>query len=241
MEATTHLTPQAIAHPARRFTRPSLRTNIRSPQAANLTALVAQAAATPPPLGFDARQLLPAENPDPEARAEAWQTCWEAISPPVLKYIRLKNGTSADDHDILADAMTTAYLEVEGGRYEYRAGIPFTAYVKGIARNLIRDTYRHERRNTPLDDDGEHPHLIDDSTPLEDLIAAGQAREAIRQVAAELTPRRRDVLLLYSEGYDTAQIAARLDISTDLVRQEKTRAIKHLKRRLHDLHALRAG
>ena len=63
----------------------------------------------------------------------------------VLKFIRLNNYTRELDEDIFQEAMLTAYLEVERGHYIPREGIPFTAYVKGIARNKIREARRRER------------------------------------------------------------------------------------------------
>lgn len=177
---------------------------------------------------FDVRRLLPTENPDSRDRAEAWGACWEAISRAVLKYIRCKNGTSADDREILADSMVIAYMEVEGGRYQHRADVPFTAYVKGIARNMIRDAYRRDRRHVPLEAGANH--VADD---VDIALESAHQRDKFRRCTEDLTPRRRMVLMLYSEGYSTAQIAERLGISTDLVRQEKARAIQRLRKLLN--------
>src|SRR4051794_6707522 len=99
--------------------------------------------------GLDVRRLLPDQNPDAADREEAWRACWDAVGTAVLKFIRVKNRTSTDDRDILADSMATAYVEIERGNYEYRTGIPLTAYVKGIARNKILEAYRRDLRLIP--------------------------------------------------------------------------------------------
>src|SRR5512144_2017194 len=89
------------------------------------------------------RRLLPSSNPDPEDRATAWAEWHRRLGgQAVLSYIRAANNTAEPDEDILQDALMTAYVEVERGRYQQRAGIPFTAYVKGIARNKIREARR---------------------------------------------------------------------------------------------------
>jgi RNA polymerase sigma factor (sigma-70 family) len=178
--------------------------------------------------GLDVRRLLPSENPDEDDRAQAWQACWDDIGDAVLKYIRYKNRTSTEDTDILADSMAIAYVEVERGRYQNRSGVPFSAYVKGIARNMILEAMRRDRRSVPLDDlyDGHDQH------DLEAVIERSEQREALHRHMLELSPRRRQVLLLYGEGHDTSQIASNLGIREDLVRQEKSRGIQQLKRKL---------
>ena len=102
-------------------------------------------------------RLLPSANRDPRDRIDAWGE-WFASGgeASVLAFVRVKNDTSEPDMDILQDAMITAYLEVERGRYEPRAGIPFAAYVKGIARNKIREARRRTRRFVPLDNTPEY-------------------------------------------------------------------------------------
>jgi RNA polymerase sigma factor (sigma-70 family) len=177
---------------------------------------------------LDIKRLLPTENPDVRDRAYAWQVCWEIIEEPVLRYIRCKNRTSTDDAEIFADAMTLAYLEVERGNYEPREGVPFTAYVKGIARNMIFEAYRRDKRAVPL------LELFDraDNHDLEKAVEQSEEREALQRHLQELSPRRRQVLLLHCEGHDTAQIADNLGIREDLVRQEKCRGIQQIKRKI---------
>jgi RNA polymerase sigma factor (sigma-70 family) len=183
---------------------------------------------TLPGKNLDIRRLLPSENPDPIDRANAWQDCWHHISTPVLKYIRCKNGTSMDDREILEDAMATAYVEVERGNYEYRENVPFTAYVKGIARNMIREAYRRDKRSVPLDETFDRP----DEHEFESNVELWEEHEALHMRLLELPARRRQVLLLCSEGHETWQIAHDLGIREDLVRQEKSRALQQLRRKM---------
>jgi hypothetical protein len=98
-------------------------------------------------------RLLPHVNADPADRATAWAEWYATVgAPSVLAFVRVQNDTSAPDDDILQDAIVTAYEEVERGRYEPRAGIPFTAYVKGIARNKIREARRRTCASRPSRD-----------------------------------------------------------------------------------------
>jgi len=180
------------------------------------------------------RRLLPSANPDPTDRARAW-TEWQASigGTAVLKFVRLSNNTAELDEDILQDAMLTAYVEVERGHFQQRAGIPFTAYVKGIARNKIREARRRNRRWAPLEEVANVPA---DPAPraLEGTVERHEARRALRQGLEQLPPQRRQVLQHYLDGDSLAEIAQRLDITEALVRQHKHRALE----RLHQLSVL---
>src|SRR5258706_12004774 len=174
------------------------------------------------------RRLLPSANPNSTDRARAWTEWQDAIGgPAVLKFVRLSNNPAEADEDILQDAMLTAYVEVERGRYEQRAGVPFTAYVKGIARNKIREARRRGWRWAALE---EAANLPADPAPraLESAVENRQAKQALRQGLEQLSPQRRRVLQHYLDGDSLAEIAQRLDITEALVRQHKHRALERL-------------
>lgn len=175
------------------------------------------------------RRLLPSANPDQADRAHAWAE-WQASvgEAAVLKFIRLANTTSEPDEDIFQDAMLTAFLEVERGRFEPRTGIPFTAYVKGIARNKIREARRRDRYWTGLE---EVPNPEDDELhrQLETSIEHREQAEALRSGLANLPAARRSVLERYLKGKSTPEIAHELDMSEELVRQHKCRGLRRLR------------
>jgi RNA polymerase sigma-70 factor (ECF subfamily) len=174
------------------------------------------------------RQLLPHANPDPSERAIAWNEWQSSVGKEaVLKFIRIHNNTTEPDEDILQDALLTAYLEVERGRYERRDGIPFTAYVKGIARNKIREARRRERYHTSLDE-----VLETSSEPaprhLETVVERSEQHRALFKGLSLLSPQRRLVLERYIYGATTSEIAAELSITEELVRQHKCRGLRSL-------------
>ncbi len=174
------------------------------------------------------RRLLPSANPDPQDRACAWAE-WQARlgGPAVLRFVRSSNNTAEQDEDIFQDAMLTAYVEVERGRYEHRAGIPFTAYVKGIARNKIREARRRGWRWAALEEANDLPA---DPAPraLEGAVERHEARRALDLGLEKLPPQRRQVLQRYLAGESLAEIAQRLEITEALVRQHKHRAVERL-------------
>ncbi len=174
------------------------------------------------------RRLLPSANPDPADRARAWAE-WQARlgGPAVLRFVRSSNNTAEPDEDILQDAMLTAYVEVERGRYEHREGVPFTAYVKGIARNKIREARRRDRRWAALDEVADVP-ADPAPRPLEGAVESRENSRALRQGMEKLPPLRRQVLQRYLDGDSLAEIAQRLEINEALVRQHKHRALERL-------------
>jgi RNA polymerase sigma factor (sigma-70 family) len=174
-------------------------------------------------------RLLPGTNPDQGERARAWSE-WQASigETSVLKFIRANNTTNEPDEDILQDALLTAYLEVERGRYEQRAGVPFTAYVKGIARNKIREARRRERYWTGLE---EIPYKPADTSQrqLEVSIEVREQVEALCHGLSRLPSHRRQVLERYIRGKTTVQIAAELAMTEEVVRQHKCRGLRSLR------------
>lgn len=172
-------------------------------------------------------RLLPSNNRSPEDRARAWAE-WHLRrgEQAVLNYIRSSNNTAEAHEDILQDAMMTAYVEVERGHYEHRAGIPFTAYVKGIARNKIREARRRNRHWEPLE---EANHLrADAARELETVYDRREERRALRRGLAQLPDRRRQVLEGILGGESLSQIATRLKMSEENVRQHKHRGLRRL-------------
>lgn len=174
-------------------------------------------------------RLLPSRNGDRTDRLTAWNE-WQRLvgERSLLSFIRLHNNTGEPDEDLLQEALLTAYLEVERGRYEPRRGIPFTAYVKGIARNKIREARRRERHLSPLDDLAQ---MCADGNPrqLEAVIERHEERQALRCSMDGLSAQRRQVLERVLAGDSTGEIARKLDITEDLVRQHKSRAVRSLR------------
>jgi RNA polymerase sigma factor (sigma-70 family) len=176
------------------------------------------------------RQILPSSNPDRHARASAWAEWQATVGDAALrKFIQANNYTAEPDEDILQETMLTAYLEVERGSYQLRTGIPFTAYVKGIARNKIREARRRQVIWLPL----EEIHLpMGVQRQLEIQMEYREEHRTLHRGLEHLTVLRRQVLEGVLNGESTAEIAAGLAMSKDLVRQHKSRALRSLRRSL---------
>jgi RNA polymerase sigma factor (sigma-70 family) len=174
-------------------------------------------------------RLLPHTNGDPADRAVAWEEWYvNAGAASVLAFVRTQNDTPEPDADILQEAIAIAYAEVERGRYEPRANIPFTAYVKGIARNKIREARRRTRRLVPIEE--APPSLLEsDATYLERAVERQEQLTQLRADLSRLPPCRRRVLQRYIQGQSTVEIARAMEMSEDAVRQHKCRALRSLR------------
>ncbi len=174
------------------------------------------------------KRLLPQTNPDAADRRQAWAE-WQAKSgPAVLSFIRVNNTSAEPPEDLWQDTLAAAYVEVERGQYQLRAGVPFTAYVKGIARNKIRAARRRERGWAPLDEGLPAGGTGGSQRLLEHLVEQRAQRAALRHGLAQLPADWRAVLERYLRGERPAEIARQLGLTEALVRQRKHRGLSRL-------------
>jgi RNA polymerase sigma factor (sigma-70 family) len=178
-------------------------------------------------------RLLPSLNENPQDRAAAWTEWYDQVGErAVLSFVRAKNDTIEPDMDIVQEAMTIAYVEVERGRYKPRVGIPFAAYVKGIARNKIREARRRCRRYVLVEDVSEHlatRALLGGGPRPEAIVVRREESASLRAGLSRLTPCRREVLEGYLGGRSTTEIARMLGMSEAAVRQHKSRGLRSLR------------
>jgi RNA polymerase sigma factor (sigma-70 family) len=180
------------------------------------------------------QRILPDQNTDRQDRAWAWAEWQAGFGEIVLgRYVRAHNTTREADDDIIQDALITAYLSVERGSFRPRDGVPFTAYVVGIARNKIREARRRERHLTDLDDEPEEleRRLVGTiQRQPERAIERREQRDQLRSGLSRLPDARRQVIEHYLAGASTDEIASHLSMSEALVRQHKCRGLRALQR-----------
>ena len=175
-------------------------------------------------------RLMPSTNPDASERARAWEE-WQRIGETLLiNFVRAHNNTREPDDDLVQEALLTAYLGVERGQYQPREGVPFTAYVKGIARNKIREAWRRSRRLVDLE---EIPYQPDGRLPRqpEEWVEQREEQAVLRDGLEKLSGARKQVMLRYLNGERTDEIAERMAMSEALVRQHKCRGLRSMKQR----------
>ncbi|CAG0998941.1 hypothetical protein ANRL2_03843 [Anaerolineae bacterium] len=172
------------------------------------------------------QRLLPVHNPDAEDRAHAWNEWLSGGgSEPVRRFIRWTNGTSTEDDEILQETLIIAYVKVERGLYEDR-NLPFTAFLKKIAWYKIMEASRRNAGQVSLDELYEY---ASEETHEHERAEFWKEHEVLRRGLEELPPRRSRVMLMYENGYSTAEIAQLLNIREELVRKEKSLGLRQLR------------
>jgi RNA polymerase sigma factor (sigma-70 family) len=173
----------------------------------------------------------------------AWEEWQEASGAHILmRFVRARNFTCEADEDIIQDALLTAYLGVESGRYQPREGVPFAAYVIGIARNKLREARRRDMHLTRLDETeeetgGRRPASL--QRQPEQVIERREQREQLRTGVDHLTGARRAVIEQSLAGISTGEIAGQLAISEALVRQHRCRGARALRQALDSAQPVR--
>ncbi|KMN19456.1 RNA polymerase sigma factor [Pseudomonas weihenstephanensis] len=170
---------------------------------------------------------MPGLKPDP-ALAESFREFYTQI----LHFLRKRTDNASDAADMTQDVFT------QWLGYQDRAKVEQPrAFLFQMARNLLRDHWRRQQvRHSAHARPPEH-----DAEPLSDerddpMLAAQrlQRLEQLKAVLAELSPRRREALMLHRfEGLSQAQIAQRMGISVSMVEKHIAFALLHCKQHLH--------
>jgi RNA polymerase sigma factor (sigma-70 family) len=145
------------------------------------------------------------------------------FAPRVRAMLRARLRQPDAVQDLVQDTLVAAILALRKG--QVREAERLAAFVHGVARNIVNNHLRgqHRRGEAPLDDD------------LAERLAATDAREdaerrrLVARGLAAIAPADREVLeLTLVDGLHPREIAQRLSLSSDTVRQRKTRALKRL-------------
>ena len=132
------------------------------------------------------------------------------------------SGDPALAEELSQDVLWAVIRSLREGKVQQPAQLP--AFVWGTARNLLSDRIRSRSREklTPLLEGMDMPHPTLQQHEFERQRAAEQAIDT-------LEPHERGVLLLsLVDGLRADDIAARIGITPDAVRQRKSRALRKL-------------
>ena len=169
---------------------------------------------------------MPRFKPDPLA-AESFREFYTQI----LHFLRKRTDNASDAADMTQDVFT------QWLGYQDRAKVEQPrAFLFQMARNVLRDHWRRQQVRQSAHDE----QVTNEPAPLSDErhdpMAAAQRLQRLEQlkaVLAELSPRRREALMLHRfEGLSQAQIAKRMGISVSMVEKHIAFALLHCKQHL---------
>jgi RNA polymerase sigma factor (sigma-70 family) len=129
--------------------------------------------------------------------------------------------------DLAQESLLGVLTALRAGRLEDEERL--VAYLHGTVRNLCNNFLRARRRRPQL---VALPELSGDEDPEADCTQA-ERREIVRRALVGLPASEREVLLLtLVEGLKPREIAARLGLGLEVVRQRKSRALRKVRSRV---------
>ncbi|MGQ0617119.1 MAG: RNA polymerase sigma factor [Acidimicrobiia bacterium] len=157
---------------------------------------------------------------------DAWEALYRRCRPRLFAFARrrLQSDTAADD--AVSETMTRALDRIGG--FTWR-GAGFDAWVTGILRNVLYETWRGESRVTVVGTAPSAPGQPGPPDPA-DLFEADESRHELRKAFACLDPAERELLeLRVVAGLSSDAVAAIVGKSAGAVRMAQGRALHHLR------------
>ncbi|GKQ49775.1 RNA polymerase sigma factor [Bradyrhizobium sp. Ce-3] len=129
--------------------------------------------------------------------------------------------------ELASDALQDTYVRL--GRAEVAEAVQSpAAYLFRMAFNVAIDRQRAEKRRLANNEIQDLLHIVDDAPGPGQIAEARFELEALEKAIAELTPRRRVILLAARlQGMPQREIANRLGVSLRLVEKELRLAQEH--------------
>ncbi|GAB3984806.1 sigma-70 family RNA polymerase sigma factor [Actinoallomurus acanthiterrae] len=161
-----------------------------------------------------------------DERRRRFEEIYAACHDPVLGYVMRRTEDGHDAADVLAETFLVAWRRLD----EIPAGDRARPWLFGVARRVLANHRRGERRRTALGD-RLRTELGDAVRAADHRIESGAVAEAFRSLSDD----DRELLSLVGwEGLDAGQIATVLGCSRNAVRVRLHRARKRFARELKD-------
>lgn len=180
---------------------------------------------------FDERELIAKARHDRHAFGELY----ELYVDRVYRYIYYRTGNVHDAEDLTARVFFRAFKHI--GRYEDQ-GLPFSAWLYRIARNLVANWYRDSSKRTmvPLDSANQRQSGAGPELSAELLEDKETLLEAIRRLPAE---RQELLILKYVEQLSNVEIGQIMGRSEGAIKSLYFRTLGNLRQNLLETVAQR--
>ena len=169
----------------------------------------------------DERLQVAAAQEDPARFAELYEDNFERV----YAYISRRVGNREEAQDLTADVFHHALSGLP--RFEWR-GLPFVAWLLGIAANVLSDRWhRFARQQEVVSDDLEQVSMEDDI----------EQRAMLYQLVETLPDDQRRVIIRRFVGQKSLrEIATELGRSEGAIKQLQLRALQNLRKRIRSNH-----
>lgn len=150
----------------------------------------------------------------------------------IYAYLRARVSCDEDAADLAQQVFLQAFDALPN--YRSRPGLPFSAWLFQIARNIVVDAYRKRHAIIPWESlpQSSQPSLA--ANPEESLLQEERLTQ-LRRHLARLEPAKRELLALrFAAGLTAPQIAAIVGRSPAAVKKDLTRTLNRLKEVYYD-------
>ncbi len=175
------------------------------------------------PLPADADLIAQAKN----GQIEAYGKLYQRYLDPIYRYIRSRVAEDSIAEDLTELVFLRAFEALD--RYKER-GRPFSAFLYKVARNLLMDHYRQQKREISLE-------AVDDmaltDTSIDEHVIRSEREMMLQHAMADLRPDYQEVIRLrIILALPTATVALWMGRSEGAVRVLLHRALNALRERL---------
>ncbi|MCO5184367.1 MAG: sigma-70 family RNA polymerase sigma factor [Anaerolineae bacterium] len=161
---------------------------------------------------------------------EAFGALYERYVDRIYSYVYYRIGNVQDAEDLTARIFYRAMQHI--GRYEDK-GIPFSAWLYRIARNLLANWYRDQSRRHIISlDDIMHWRLSEDTPELSAQLT--EDRNALLEAVRHLPTERQELLILkFVDRLSNAEIGAIMGRSEGAIKSLYHRTLLSLRDEMH--------
>lgn len=160
--------------------------------------------------------LAVANDPD------AWETLYRRAYPGLFAYARRRLSSDEAADDAVSEAMIRALDRI--GSFTWQ-GAGFDAWLTGILRNVVLETYRRDRRPVPV-----AAFVAGDAGGPLDQVVAQEEQVAVRAAFDRLAPHEQEVLeLRLVQGLSAEGVGEVLGRGAGAVRMAQSRAVGRLR------------
>ena len=154
----------------------------------------------------------------------AFEQLYELFIDRIYRYLLYRVGDGHLAEDLTSAVFLKAWQSIE--QYQER-GVPFSAWLYRIARNVATDQFRTSTVDIPLDG---QEMLLPAGAHIEDWVQRRFTQEQIRGALGALTEDQRQVIILhFFEGLSYSEIAEVMGKQEGAVRTIQYRALKSLR------------
>jgi len=162
---------------------------------------------------------------------EAFGALYEVHVDSIYNYLYYRTGNSHDAEDLTEKVFFRAMQHIDNYKDQ---GVPFSAWLYKIARNLLANWYRDESKRKSISLD-KFEHRLSDSGP-EVITELAEDKEALLEAIRRLPPERQELLILkFVERMSNAEIGLVLGRTEGAIKSLYHRTLLALRKEMQKL------